>query len=126
MSLPIGTASAMSRRALLKATAGVGAAAAAGALGACSTGDTGSGARGTTSTHAAIALPPEVPGPHYKQGYKGPRTRELKPFADALVDTPFATVTGEVRFNARHELATNPYRMLVWDGAAFVEPPATQ
>jgi branched-chain amino acid transport system substrate-binding protein len=46
--------------------------------------------------------------------------------AEALVDTPFSTAIGEVRFGQNHELATNPYRLLVWDGTAFVEPPATQ
>lgn len=48
------------------------------------------------------------------------------PLADALVDTPFSTAVGEIRFNAQHELATNPYRMLMWDGTAFIAPPATQ
>ena len=48
------------------------------------------------------------------------------PLADVLVDTPFATAVGEIRFDKNHELATNPYRLLVWDGASFVEPPATQ
>lgn len=48
------------------------------------------------------------------------------PLADALVDTPFSTAIGEIRFGPNHELAENPYRMLVWDGTAFVEPKATQ
>lgn len=46
--------------------------------------------------------------------------------AEALVDTPFSTVIGEIRFGKDHELAVNPYRMLVWDGTAFVEPPVSQ
>ncbi|MGV3552878.1 branched-chain amino acid ABC transporter substrate-binding protein [Rhizobium sp.] len=46
--------------------------------------------------------------------------------ADALIDTPFMTVTGEVRFGANHELAGNPYRLLVWDGESFATPPASQ
>jgi branched-chain amino acid transport system substrate-binding protein len=48
------------------------------------------------------------------------------PLADALVDTSFSTTLGEIRFDKNHELAGNPYRMLVWDGAAFVEPPVSQ
>ena len=48
------------------------------------------------------------------------------PLADALVETPFATAMGEIQFGKTHELTGNPYRMLVWDGAAFVEPPVSQ
>jgi branched-chain amino acid transport system substrate-binding protein len=46
--------------------------------------------------------------------------------AEALIDTPFSTVMSEIRFGKDHELADNPYRMLVWDGAAFVEPRVSQ
>lgn len=48
------------------------------------------------------------------------------PLTDALVDTPYATALGEIRFGKGHELSTNPYRLLVWDGEAFVEPQASQ
>lgn len=48
------------------------------------------------------------------------------PLAEALVETPFSTVIGDVRFGKDHELTGNPYRMLVWDGTAFVEPPVSQ
>lgn len=48
------------------------------------------------------------------------------PLADALVDTPYATAIGEIRFGKDHELSGNPYRLLVWDGTAFVEPQASQ
>lgn len=48
------------------------------------------------------------------------------PLADALIETPFATAIGEVTFGKDHELSTNPYRMLVWDGTAFVAPAASQ
>lgn len=48
------------------------------------------------------------------------------PLTDALVETPFSTAAGEIRFGKDHELSTNPYRMLVWDGTAFVEPKVTQ
>lgn len=48
------------------------------------------------------------------------------PLADALIDTPFSTAMGEIRFNKTHELSANPYRMLVWDGTAFIEPPVSQ
>lgn len=46
--------------------------------------------------------------------------------AEALVDTPFSTAIGDIRFGADHELTQNPYRLLVWDGNAFVEPKGTQ
>jgi branched-chain amino acid transport system substrate-binding protein len=49
-----------------------------------------------------------------------------RPLADALVDRSFQTVIGEVRFDGGHELSTNPYRLLMWNGTAFVAPPATQ
>jgi len=48
------------------------------------------------------------------------------PLADALVETPFSTAMGVIRFGKNHELSGNPYRMLVWDGTAFVEPPVSQ
>lgn len=48
------------------------------------------------------------------------------PLADALADTPFTTAMGDLRFGENHELSQNPYRMLVWDGAAFVEPGGSQ
>jgi branched-chain amino acid transport system substrate-binding protein len=44
--------------------------------------------------------------------------------SEALVDTPFSTALGEIRFGKDHELTVNPYRMLVWDGSGFVEPEA--
>lgn len=46
--------------------------------------------------------------------------------ADALIDTPFSTAMGEIRFGTNHELVGNPYRLLVWDGTEFVEPSASQ
>jgi branched-chain amino acid transport system substrate-binding protein len=48
------------------------------------------------------------------------------PLADALSSTPFETAIGEIRFNEAHELAVNPFRMLVWDGNRFVPPPVTE
>ena len=48
------------------------------------------------------------------------------PLSDALTDTPFSTAMGEIRFGQNHELTGNPYRLLVWDGEAFVEPQASQ
>ena len=44
------------------------------------------------------------------------------PLADALAGTPFSTALGTVEFGQDHELAVNPYRMLVWDGNAFAAP----
>lgn len=46
--------------------------------------------------------------------------------ADALVDNGFETVMGEIRFTRAHELASNPYRLQIWDGETFVSPPVTQ
>lgn len=48
------------------------------------------------------------------------------PLAEALVDTPYTTAIGEIRFGKDHELSGNPYRLLVWDGQAFIEPQASQ
>jgi branched-chain amino acid transport system substrate-binding protein len=48
------------------------------------------------------------------------------PLAEALTNTPFETPIGEIRFNMNHELSANPFRMLVWDGKAFVLPPVTE
>jgi branched-chain amino acid transport system substrate-binding protein len=48
------------------------------------------------------------------------------PLANVLTEKGFNTAAGEIRFTAGHELAKNPYRLMVWDGTAFVEPPATQ
>jgi branched-chain amino acid transport system substrate-binding protein len=46
--------------------------------------------------------------------------------SEALVDTPYETVLGEIRFTKSHELATNPFRLMEWDGQAFREPVTTQ
>ena len=48
------------------------------------------------------------------------------PLSDALIDTPYTTATGEIRFGQNHELSGNPYRLLVWNGEAFVDPQASQ
>ena len=48
------------------------------------------------------------------------------PLADALTDTPFDTALGQIRFSKNHELSTNPFQMLVWNGNAFVLPPVTE
>lgn len=40
----------------------------------------------------------------------------------ALKTEGFQTVIGEIRFDAGHELADNPYRLLEWRGNAFVAP----
>jgi branched-chain amino acid transport system substrate-binding protein len=46
--------------------------------------------------------------------------------AEALVDTPFQTVMGEIQFTKGHELAVNPFMLLEWDGQSFKPPVATQ
>ncbi|MDB5524810.1 MAG: receptor ligand binding region family protein [Rhizobium sp.] len=48
------------------------------------------------------------------------------PLAQALVETPFETVLGNIRFTKLHELATNPFALLEWDGQGFKPPAATQ
>jgi branched-chain amino acid transport system substrate-binding protein len=48
------------------------------------------------------------------------------PLADALLKGPHQTAIGPIRFNARHELADNPYQLLQWRNGRFVSaPPAT-
>jgi branched-chain amino acid transport system substrate-binding protein len=48
------------------------------------------------------------------------------PLTEALIGVPYQTVIGEVRFTDAHELATNPFMLLEWDGKGFVPPSATQ
>ncbi|MBB1247506.1 hypothetical protein [Rhizobium sp. G21] len=44
--------------------------------------------------------------------------------AEALVDTPFDTAIGPVRFTKSHELETNPFTLMRWTGERF-EPAVT-
>lgn len=48
------------------------------------------------------------------------------PLTEALINTPFQTVLGEIRFTQGHELATNPFRLLEWDGEGFRPVAPTQ
>ncbi len=41
------------------------------------------------------------------------------PIAQVLVDTPFATILGEVKFTKAHELTANPFTLMRWNGAEF-------
>jgi branched-chain amino acid transport system substrate-binding protein len=43
---------------------------------------------------------------------------------DAVTKAPYQTVLGPIRFNANHELAENPYRLLEWQNGRFVTAPA--
>ncbi|KAA3510015.1 branched-chain amino acid ABC transporter substrate-binding protein [Agrobacterium rosae] len=45
---------------------------------------------------------------------------EGKPAPAVLVGTAFETAIGQITFNDRHELQTNPYRLQQWNGTAFV------
>ncbi|OBZ92419.1 amino acid ABC transporter [Pararhizobium polonicum] len=45
------------------------------------------------------------------------------PVTDALMKGPYPTVIGSIRFNAGHELADNPYRLLQWQGSRFIPAP---
>ncbi|WP_137153463.1 branched-chain amino acid ABC transporter substrate-binding protein [Rhizobium sp. FKL33] len=44
--------------------------------------------------------------------------------AEALVDTPFDTAIGQIRFTKNHELAANPFTLMRWTGERF-EPAVT-
>lgn len=48
---------------------------------------------------------------------------EKKPIGEILLSRAFNTVIGPVRFNETHELADNPYRLLIWRGDTFAPPP---
>jgi branched-chain amino acid transport system substrate-binding protein len=55
------------------------------------------------------------------------KDRALKnetPLADALGKDAYPTVLGTIRFDAGHELADNPFRLMEWRQGQFVEPPA--
>ncbi|KQV81622.1 branched-chain amino acid ABC transporter substrate-binding protein [Rhizobium sp. Root1220] len=45
-----------------------------------------------------------------------------RPIAQHIGGTAFDTVVGRIAFNAGHELAENPYRLLKWHAGAFVPP----
>ncbi|TCP90797.1 amino acid/amide ABC transporter substrate-binding protein (HAAT family) [Rhizobium sp. PP-CC-2G-626] len=54
------------------------------------------------------------------------KDRALKdgsPLADALPKAPYPTVVGTIRFDAGHELADNPYRLMEWRQGRFVDAP---
>jgi branched-chain amino acid transport system substrate-binding protein len=44
--------------------------------------------------------------------------------AEALVDTPFDTALGQIRFTKAHEMASNPFTLMRWTGERF-EPAVT-
>lgn len=46
------------------------------------------------------------------------------PVLNALAKGPYQTVLGPIRFNANHELAENPYRLLEWQNNRFIAAPA--
>jgi branched-chain amino acid transport system substrate-binding protein len=48
------------------------------------------------------------------------------PLEEALIGVPYQTVLGEIRFTQAHELATNPFMMLEWNGEGFRPPETTQ
>jgi branched-chain amino acid transport system substrate-binding protein len=45
---------------------------------------------------------------------------------EALVETPFETVLGNISFTKAHELADNPFALMEWDGTQFKAPAVTQ
>jgi branched-chain amino acid transport system substrate-binding protein len=50
--------------------------------------------------------------------------KDGSPVLDALAKGPYQTVLGSLRFNANHELAENPYRLLEWQNNRFITAPA--
>ncbi|MBL0372741.1 branched-chain amino acid ABC transporter substrate-binding protein [Rhizobium sp. KVB221] len=48
------------------------------------------------------------------------------PLTQALVETPFETTVGPIMFTGKHELATNPFVLLQWNGSSFVSPAVTE
>lgn len=58
------------------------------------------------------------------------KDRALKdgtPLSDALLKAPYPTVVGTIRFDAGHERADNPYRLMAWRQGRFVDaPPASE
>lgn len=42
-----------------------------------------------------------------------------KPAPEVAINTPFETVLGQIVFNDRHELQTNPYQLQRWTGTSF-------
>jgi len=50
--------------------------------------------------------------------------KDDKPLLDAFAKGPYPTVLGPIAFNAQHERAENPYRLMQWQGGRFVPVPA--
>ena len=49
--------------------------------------------------------------------------KDSSPVLAALAKGPYQIVLGPIRFNANHELADNPYRLLEWQNNRFVAAP---
>jgi branched-chain amino acid transport system substrate-binding protein len=49
-------------------------------------------------------------------------TTDGKPTVQEILNNRFETVIGEIAFRPNHELADNPYRLLVWQGSDFASP----
>lgn len=49
--------------------------------------------------------------------------KDSTPLADALLKASYPTVIGAIRFDAGHELADNPYRLMEWRQGRFVDAP---
>lgn len=46
--------------------------------------------------------------------------KDEKPLAEALLKAPYQTILGPIAFNAGHERADNPYRLMQWQAGRFV------
>lgn len=68
----------------------------------------------TLPAHAAVTILADAWGISSAMG---------TPVADALVGTTFETSLGPITFGEDHELTENPYRLLQWQGNAFVPAP---
>lgn len=49
-----------------------------------------------------------------------------QPLAAVLTTVSFSTVLGQIAFDATHERASNPYRLMVWRGTRFVPVETTE
>lgn len=77
--------------------------------------------------------PPNTLDKNGAEGYYGPAYAALQvilaaseiaqasgaPIVQVLVDTPFETIIGPIGFTEAHELTTNPFTLMRWNGAEF-------
>lgn len=84
-----------------------------------------SAAEAVTALQGAKVVPEGYALPAYAATQIAAKLVELvdaqgKPAPELMNGTGFDTAIGQIIFNERHELQTNPYRLQQWNGAAFV------